>query len=182
MLILTRQRTARSAHHLRAARLLAYFQQCFGENSAPFPYKEVKLFAQTAMSLVRDTPYEVPFTALKIKHLHSEVRDEHFMCEKFCVSVVIYLLSNFEFTAFSILKMSPFAPYKQEVRFVFVKFSSVMSGCVHAFRYHQQRVFVVSMHVLWVWELPLLVGIFKTRMTGVGHLCRCVWAWVRLFS
>jgi len=66
-------RSARSAHHLRAARFLAYFQQCFGENSAPFPYREAKLFAQTAMSLVRDTPYEVPFTALKIKHLHSEV-------------------------------------------------------------------------------------------------------------
>lgn len=66
-------RSVRSAHHLRAARLLAYFQQCFGENSASFPYRESKLFAQTAMSLVRDTPYEVPFTALKIKHLHSEV-------------------------------------------------------------------------------------------------------------
>lgn len=80
------QRTARSAHHLRAARLLAYFQQCFGENSAPFPYKEVKLFAQTAMSLVRDTPYEVPFTALKIKHLHSEVPPaESFRCVNACI-------------------------------------------------------------------------------------------------
>ncbi|KAG0593176.1 hypothetical protein KC19_1G309000 [Ceratodon purpureus] len=66
-------RSARSAHHLRAARLLGYFQKCFGENSAPFPYREAKLFAQTAMSLVRDIPYKVPISALKIKHLHSEV-------------------------------------------------------------------------------------------------------------
>ena len=71
--IWNRPRSGRSAHHLRAARVLAYFQQCSGDNPAPFPYREAKLFAQTAISLANEAPYQVPITALTIKHLHSEV-------------------------------------------------------------------------------------------------------------
>lgn len=64
------------------------------------------------MFFVRDILYEVLFIVFKIKYFYFEVCDEYFMCEKFCVSVVIYLFSNFEFIVFSILKMSFFVLYK----------------------------------------------------------------------
>jgi hypothetical protein len=65
------------AEHLRAVRVLAYFQQCFGEDPSPFPYRESKLFARTAMSLVCHAPYQVPIWAVDIRHLHGQVSIWH---------------------------------------------------------------------------------------------------------
>jgi polynucleotide 5'-hydroxyl-kinase GRC3/NOL9 len=64
------------AEHLRAVRVLAYFQQCFGEDPSPFPYQESKLFARTAMSLVCHAPYQLPIWAVDIRHLHGQVPQE----------------------------------------------------------------------------------------------------------
>ncbi|CAM6093296.1 unnamed protein product [Calypogeia fissa] len=68
---LVRVKTA--SDHLRDLRIMAYFRQCFSRNPLPYPYREDKLFAQTAIGLVCHPPYQVPISAVKIWHLHSQV-------------------------------------------------------------------------------------------------------------
>ncbi|KAG6553764.1 hypothetical protein Mapa_004679 [Marchantia paleacea] len=61
------------ADQLRDARILAYFRQCFWRSPLPYPYREDRLYAQTAMKLVSCPPFQIPISAVKIIHLHCQV-------------------------------------------------------------------------------------------------------------
>lgn len=63
----------RSATHMRGLRLLAYFQQCFGRGFSSFPFREARLFMETALQLVCHRPYVVSASDVTVLHLHSEV-------------------------------------------------------------------------------------------------------------
>ncbi|KAL2653489.1 hypothetical protein R1flu_021617 [Riccia fluitans] len=62
-----------SATQQRNARILAYFRQCFWKSPLPYPYREDKLYAQTAAKLVSCRPYQIPISAVDICHLHCQV-------------------------------------------------------------------------------------------------------------
>ncbi|KAL3685364.1 hypothetical protein R1sor_003386 [Riccia sorocarpa] len=62
-----------SASQQRDARILAYVRKCFSKSPLPFPYREDRVFAQTATKLVSCPPYQIPISAVNICHLHCQV-------------------------------------------------------------------------------------------------------------
>lgn len=59
--------TRKDARLLRDMRITAYFRQCFPSSSNITKIKEL------AHALASHPPYEVPVSAIKIKHLHCQV-------------------------------------------------------------------------------------------------------------
>ncbi|XP_021855500.1 polynucleotide 5'-hydroxyl-kinase NOL9-like [Spinacia oleracea] len=57
----------KEARLIRELRLMAYFRQCFPSNMGITTIKELSL------ALASLTPYEVPISSIKIRHLHCEV-------------------------------------------------------------------------------------------------------------
>ncbi|KAL2935945.1 Polynucleotide 5'-hydroxyl-kinase NOL9 [Bienertia sinuspersici] len=57
----------KEAHLIRELRLMAYFRQCFPSNMSITTVKEL------AHALSSHTPYQVPISSIKIRHLHCEV-------------------------------------------------------------------------------------------------------------
>lgn len=62
---------------MRGLRLLAYFQQCFGRGFSSFPFREARLFMETALQLVCHRPYVVSASDVTVLHLHSEVSEHN---------------------------------------------------------------------------------------------------------
>lgn len=67
MHLLSRVLVQKDARLLRDLRIMAYFRQCFPSDMNITAIKEL------ARALAAHPPYELPISAVKIKHLHCEV-------------------------------------------------------------------------------------------------------------